>query len=212
MRYYDITRPISPASAVWHGDTPFSSRDVMAIRDGDSVNVATITLSTHTGTHADAPRHYVDDAAGADALDLGKYIGRVRVVTLDTQDAITRDDIARLNLDGVTRVLFHTRASDLPDDVFPSRFAYFTSDAVDLLGQRGIVLVGTDSPSVDEFSSKTLLAHKALFKHGIAILEMLALKDVPDGDYDLIALPLKIIGADAAPVRAILAASESDRD
>jgi arylformamidase len=212
IKYYDISRPISPKTAVWLGDTTFSSRAVMAIRDGDSVNVAAITLSTHTGTHADAPRHYVDDATGADALDISKYVGRARVITLDTQDAITRDVVARLNLEGITRILIHTPASELPDDVFPSRFAHFTSDAADLLGQLGIILVGTDAPSVDEFSSKTLLAHKMLLKYGIAILEGLALKDVPDGDYDLIAMPLKIIDADAAPARAILIASAPDRD
>lgn len=208
FKYLDITRPIGPNSAVWTGDTKFSARAVMTMRGGDAVNVTTITLSTHTGTHADAPHHYVDDAARADAFDLDKYIGRARVITLDTRDAITRDDIARLNLDGITRVLFHTRASAVPDDVFDPQFAFFTRDAAELLGQRGVVLVGTDAPSVDEFSSKTLDAHKTFLRYDIAILEWLNLRDVPDGEYELIALPLKLIGGDAAPARAILVRPE----
>lgn len=204
FKYFDITRQIGPDSAVWQGDTKFSARAVMTIRGGDSVNVTTITFSTHTGTHADAPHHYVDAAPRADAFDLEKYIGRARVITLDTHDAITRDAIARLNLDGVTRVLFHTRSSNVPDDAFDPQFAFFAPDTAEWLGQCGVVLVGTDAPSVDEFSSKTLDAHKTFLRYNIAILEWLNLRDVPDGEYELIALPLKLIGGDAAPTRAIL--------
>ena len=205
---YDITRPLTVRTAVFPGDTPVSIVPVMEMRNGDSCNVSGITMSVHAGTHIDAPRHYSDDAPGVESLDLEVLTGRARVVTLDVTDAIALPHLTGLHLGDLSglALLIHTRASgaSATNDVFDPSFAYFTPQAADWLGMQGVRLVGTDTPSVDEASSKELPAHKTFLKHNIVIVENLYLRDVPDGDYELLALPLKIVDCDAAPARVIL--------
>ncbi len=201
---YDITRPLSPRTAVFPGDTPVSITPVMSTRNGDCCNVSAITMSAHAGTHIDAPRHYADDAPGVDALDLGVLTGPARVVTIHASERIAVEDVAGLDdLSGVA-LLVHTRGSDTPHDAFDPQLVHFAADAAAWLGEQGVRLVGIDTPSVDAAESSDLPAHRAFQKHGVVIVENLWLRDAPDGLYRLFALPLKIVDGDAAPARCIL--------
>jgi arylformamidase len=211
---YDITRTLTPRTAVFPGDTPVSLTPVMQLKHGDSCNVTSIKMSAHAGTHVDAPRHYSDDGEGIDAVPLDVLIGPARVVTLlhaviTVQDleSVSRITYSVSNTGYVirhTRLLVHTPASEAPDDVWNPDFAHFTPETAEWLGLNGVRLIGVDTPSVDPASSKDLPAHKAFLKHGVIILENLCLRNVPDGEYELLALPLRIAGNDAAPARAVL--------
>lgn len=202
---YDISRTLSPALAVWPGDMPFSFTHSLRLRDGASVNLTTLTLSAHTGSHIDAPYHYVDVSIHPADLPLAPYIGPAHVVTIARrQGGILPDDFAGRDLAGMQRLLIHTWVSDLPDDQWPDDFPYPTVELVDWLAAQGVRLLGLDSPSVDHRDSQTLPCHHRLYDHGIANLENVRLAGVPDGVYELIALPLKIAGICGSPVRAIL--------
>ncbi|MFN8374715.1 MAG: cyclase family protein [Anaerolineae bacterium] len=205
MTLYDITRTITPTLAVWPGDTTFSARALLKLSEGASVNLTTLTLSAHTGTHADAPYHYSDNGAFPAQMPLEKYIGSAHVATITRRSGgIVPADFDAHALDGMQRLLIHTWVSDLPDDQWPDDFPYPTVELIDWLAARGVVLMGVDMPSVDEFHSKTLDCHHRLLHHGIVNLETIVLKGVPDGVYELVALPLKLDGVCASPVRAML--------
>lgn len=208
---HDISPTIHPGTPVWPGDTQFSIERVWSIGAGSPVNVSRLTLSTHTGAHADAPLHY--DAAGADSAtrSLEPYLGPCRVVDLSaarTRAAVAPAEIAAA-LDGPAaspcppRVLLRTWAQ-APLDRWVSEFRAIAAATIDLLAARGVVLVGVDTPSLDPQDSKTMDAHHRVRAHDMAILEGLVLDRVAPGDYELIALPLPIAGADASPVRAVL--------
>ncbi len=204
-RLYDISRTITPTLAVWPGDTPFSAQQVLDKRAGASVNLFTLTLSAHTGSHADAPFHYAQDGVHPAALPLAPYIGPAHVATIPRQHGgIVPADFTRHDLSGMKRLLIHTWVSDLPDSAWLEDFPYPTVELIDWLAERGVVLLGVDIPSVDRFDDDTLPCHHRLRQHGILNLETLRLKDVPDGVYELIALPLKIDGVCGSPVRAVL--------
>lgn len=204
-RIYDISRTLSPDLAVWPGDMPFSFTHSLRLRDGAAVNLTTLTLSAHTGSHIDAPYHVVDENIHPADLPLEPYIGPAHVVTIDRrQGGIVPDDFAGRDLAGMQRLLIHTWVSDLPDDRWPDGFPYPTVELADWLAERGVRLLGLDSPSVDQQDSQTLPCHHRLYAHGIANLENVRLSGVPDGVYELIALPLKIAGICGCPVRAIL--------
>jgi len=204
MRIYDISRPVAPSLGVWPGDTHYGLRWVMRKAEGCSCNVSAVTLSAHTGAHTDAPYHFADDGATIDQVPIEKYIGPATVISVMGRPRVEVVDVAGLDYGRVRRLLFKTPASALADEVFPTEFTHLSEEAADFLGRQGILLVGTDAPSMDAFDSKTLPAHHALLRHGVAILEGVDLSRVPDGDYELIALPLKLRGCDASPVRAIL--------
>lgn len=202
---YDITRTISPETKVWPGDTPFSANHVLRLEAGDSVNLTTLTLSAHTGTHADAYYHYEKEGAHPEKMPLDAYIGTARVVTVDRRDGpLTPDDFRHVDLSGARRLLVRSHVSDLDDNVWPETFPYLSVELIEWLAGLDIVLIGMDSPSVDEFTSTDLPCHHALYKHNMVNLESLQLRDVPDGAYELIALPLKLDVACGSPVRAIL--------
>jgi arylformamidase len=206
MTIYDITRPLSPHTAVFPGDVPVRIAPTMQMRNGDSCNVTAITLSTHAGTHVDAPRHYNDEGCGVDAIPLDVLIGPARVISLTTETKITTADLQRA-LEGrpfPMRLLIHTPASERREDVWSAAFSTFAPDVAEWLGASGLRLIGTDAPSVDPAESKDLPAHRAFLRHGVFILENICLRDVPDGDYELIALPLRLVDGDAAPTRAVL--------
>ena len=208
-KLYDISRTISPELAVWPGDTPFSLRHVLRLDSGDSVNLTTLTLSAHTGSHADAPYHYNNVGEYIEAVSLEKYIGPAHVVTITRQHGgIVPADFAGRDLTGIQRLLVHTWVSDLPDAQWPDDFPYPTLEFVDWLASQGVTLLGVDMPSVDRFDDTTLPCHHRLYHHGIVNLETLLLRDVPDGVYELIAFPLKIAGACGSPVRAVLRSLE----
>ena len=206
-RIYDITRILSPSIAVWPGDTPFSVKVRMDMDQGDAANVTTLTISGHCGTHVDAPYHFVNDDLTLEQVSLEIYVGPATVVTVQRQAGpLTVANFPDLDWDRVERLLVHSAASDHPFDQFLAEYVYPSPELADFMGEKGIILFGSDAASMDAEDSETLSNHKAMRRNGIAILENLALSGVPDGEYELIALPLKIQGGDGSPVRAILRA------
>ncbi|MGY6662982.1 MAG: arylformamidase [Glycocaulis sp.] len=208
-RIIDISPAIRPGLPVWPGDTPVQFERTWDMGQGSPVNVSKLTISTHTGAHADAPLHY--DAKGEDAaaMALDVFIGPCVVVhCLEAGRQVSADMLAA-RLDAVcgddvpARVLIRTWRQ-APRDEWESEFTAISPDAIDYLSSRGVALIGVDTPSVDPETSKTMDAHKRVAAHDMRILEGLVLDDVAEGRYELIALPLKLAGVDAAPVRAIL--------
>ncbi len=203
LMIYDITRTITPTLAVWPGDTPFSFEQPVTMGEGVPINLTTLTMSAHTGTHADAPYHFQVEGAHPAELPLDRYIGPAQVVTLPRRHGgVVPEDFAGVDI-SAKRLLLKTWVSELADDVWPDDFPYPTPALIDWL-PAGLKLFGVDMPSVDDFNSKTLTCHHQLAARGIAHLETLQLKGVPDGLYELIALPLKVDGVCGSPVRAIL--------
>ncbi len=200
---HDITRPLHHTLAPWPGDTAFAHRLTWRMDKGAAVNVGALTMGTHNGTHADAPFHYLPDGETIDALDPALFVGLARVVDVSAAGwSITRTAFVDMNA-GVTRLLLKTGA--WPDDArFPVRIPTLAPDVPAWLAERGVRLLGLDVPSVDDMESKTLPIHHALAAAGIYIIESLDLSAVAPGVYELIALPLRIVGGDAAPVRAVL--------
>ncbi|OQY26023.1 MAG: hypothetical protein B6I38_11880 [Anaerolineaceae bacterium 4572_5.1] len=202
---FDISRSLSPVIAVWPGDTSFSLKHDLKRSQGDLANLSTLTLSAHTGAHIDAPCHFSDDVPAIDKLPLSTFWGVARIVTVNKADGpLTPDDFAGVDFSLAPRLLIHSPASESDPARFPEKFIYPAPELADFLGAQGIILLGVDAPSVDPVESKTLTGHHALLKNNIAILEGLILRGVPDGIYELVALPLKIVGGDGSPVRAAL--------
>lgn len=201
-RIWDISQTLRPGLPVWPGDTKFAFERTWRMDDGSAVNVGKMTMSTHSGTHGDAPLHYAEGAMDAASVELDAYIGECLVV--DARQVSGEIDIADLpHLDSVDRVLFRT-FEKFPHDDWHSDFTPISAEAIEWLALQGVKLIGTDAPSVDPQDSKEIAAHKAVLKHDMRILEGLVLDDVPEGRYELIALPLKIAGGDAGLCRAIL--------
>jgi arylformamidase len=203
MRLYDITIAVREGLAVWPGDTPYHFELGWKMNEGQSVNVGAVTMSCHTGTHADAPYHFLPNGAGIGELDLTPYIGPAVVAEVLEREIITTDDLTNVDLTDAPRLLLktggwtdHTR--------FPETVPVIAADVPAFLAARGVVLLGVDVPSVDAIESKDLPNHHALAAHGIHILESLDLRAVPAGRYHLTALPLRLMGADGSPLRAIL--------
>ncbi len=202
-RLWDISPPLSVATPVWPGDTAYQQRWVMAIGPGCPVNVSAITLSPHLGAHADAPLHYGRDAAAIGAVDLEPFLGRCRVIhAIDPGPFITRAHLAHAATGVPPRVLVRTRLQAATE--WSPAFSAFAPDTIAWLASLGVTLVGLDAPSVDAADSKTLDSHLQLRAHDLRVLENLVLDDVDAGDYELIALPLKLTMACASPVRAVL--------
>ena len=205
-RIWDISEPVSPATAVFPGDTPFSARWVMRMDQGDSCNVSTITMSAHCGTHADAPLHYVADGADTASTSLQPYVGRCRVVAVEgvgDPPLVPAEALAGDVLTHVERLLLKTAAAH-DGDTWDPKFTALGPDAARIVVEAGVRLVGIDTPSMDHATSQDLPAHQVLAAGGLALLENLDLSAVEPGDYELIALPLRIVGSDSSPVRAIL--------
>lgn len=203
MALIDISQPLHAALPVWPGDTPFRAERVWD-HDGGPVRVSRFAMSTHGGTHADAPLHYDPAGAAIDAVGLDAYVGPARVV--DARDwgaVVTADRLAPALDTAPPRILLRTWHR-FPADAWTSDFATIAPAAIALLAAHGVRLIGVDAPSLDPQDSKTLDAHRAVRDAGLCILEGLALDGVAPGDYELIALPLRLAGLDAAPVRAVL--------
>jgi arylformamidase len=206
MRLWDISEPIEPATAPFPGDTPFSQEWVLRMAQGGSCNVSTIRMSVHVGTHTDAPLHFQDGAADIAGVDLKAYIGRCRVVDVRGEGSPPLVPAAALTpavLAGAERILFRTRNTH-DHRVWREDFTALGPEAAAVIARAGILLVGIDTPSMDHATAKELHGHCALLRGGTAILENLDLSAVPAGDYELIALPLRIVNGDSSPVRAIL--------
>jgi len=202
-RLWDISPSVAPGFPVFPGDAPFSLRWTWRIGPGCPVNVSELTMSPHTGSHADAPLHYEQDAASVGELPLDPYLGPCRVIhAVGARPLVQPEDIAPQLQAAPPRVLLRTYAR-VPEGWDPA-FAAVAPAAIDLLQANGVRLVGIDTPSVDPEQSKALDSHQRLRAHGMAVLEGLVLDEVPPGDYELIALPLKWRGVDASPVRAVL--------
>lgn len=207
MALIDISRSISPDTAVWPGDqaVEWSWTSRLGLDDA-SVNLGSIQLSTHVGTHVDAPFHVADEGKTTEDLPLSVFVGPARVVDVGGASSIRPEHVDGIHAD---RVLFKTEASFLSDEEWPDSITAIEEETIHRLASRGTLLVGSDAPSVDPLSSTQLPAHHALVNAGIVNLEGLCLEDVSPGEYFLMALPLKISAGDAAPVRAVLRSVES---
>ncbi|GIZ53582.1 arylformamidase [Noviherbaspirillum aridicola] len=199
----DITPAVHPGLPVWPGDTSFSASTTWQIGDGCPVRVSRLTLSTHTGAHCDAPSHFARQGRTIDEVSLDAYVGACRVIHCIGAERVEPSHL-RSYLDGVpARVLLRTYRR-APLDAWDKHFPGVAPETVDLLAAHGVRLIGVDTPSLDPQESKTMDAHHRVHAHQMAILEGIVLDDVAAGDYELIALPLKLAGMDASPVRAIL--------
>lgn len=209
-RLIDISPRVSPRVAVWPGDVGYRRDVSLDIARGDNIVLSAVTTTLHLGAHADAPSHYVAGGAGIDAMPLEPYYGPCQVieVRLGRGARIRPGDLG--DLDAVVtapRVLFKTGSFPDPDQ-FDTNFVSLSPELIEALAGRGVVLVGIDTPSVDPFADKVLEAHQALARTGVVNLEGLLLDHVAPGRYTLVALPLRLAGADAAPVRAALVVEE----
>ncbi len=200
---YDISPPINPSLKVWPGDTPPSREVLLDMKRGDNLTLSALHATVHLGAHADAPSHYGPDAPAIDARSLDLYLGPCRVVRVQIGRGERILPAAVPGPVGAERVLLATGTFPDPND-FNEDFAALSPEIVDRLHRDGVRLVGIDTPSVDLFQSKDLPTHKACLRHDMAILEGVVLRDVPDGLYELIALPLRLVGFDGSPVRAVL--------
>jgi len=203
MRIYDISMPIEEGIISWPGDAVYRWTWTFQKSAGASGNVGQMSLSVHTGTHIDAPFHFTDTGKTIEALDLKAQLGPARVVDVRGRSVIRVSDLASVELASAPRLLLRTDGW-VDRRTFPDRIPIIDAEVPAWLGSRGVVLLGVDVPSVDQIDSKELANHHALNKHGIGILENIVLTAVPEGVYELIALPLRLVGADGCPVRAIL--------
>jgi arylformamidase len=200
---YDITPPITARLGVWPGDTPPAREVLCDLARGDTITLSTLRATVHLGAHADAPSHYGAGAPAIHERGLDYYLGPCQVVralvprgTRVTPDLLPQPVRAE-------RVLVATGTFPDPEH-FNTDFAALDPELVRRLHEQGVRLVGIDTPSMDLFDSKDLPSHQMLLRCDMAVLEGLALQDVPEGLYELIALPLRLVGFDASPVRAVL--------
>jgi len=202
-RLWDISPAVHEGAPVFPGDTPYRQRWAATISPGCPVNVSEISLSPHVGAHADAPLHYDPAGAPIGAVDLAPFIGPCRVIhAIERGPLIEWEHIAHALAGLPPRVLIRTyqRAPEHWDGAL----AGYAPATIERLAALGVTLVGIDTASIDPADSKTLDSHQVIRRLGLRVLENLVLDDVPEGDYELIALPLKLVSADASPVRAIL--------
>jgi arylformamidase len=204
-RLWDISPPVHAGSPVFPGDAPYRSVWAARIGPGCPVNLSTLTLSPHTGAHADAPLHYDDAGAAIGTLDLAPYLGPCRVI-----HAIAPGPLLlwahlehAIDADLPARVLVRT-CERAPVGHWDDDLAAYAPETIERLADLGVTLVGIDSASIDPAASKSLDSHQVIRRRGLRVLENLVLDGVPEGDYELIALPLKLTTADASPVRAVL--------
>jgi arylformamidase len=203
MRIWDISPPISPGTPPFPGDTAYSQKWASKMGPGCPVNVSAITMSPHLGAHADAPLHYGRDAIAIGHVGLDPFLGLCRVIhAIGKGPLITKAHLEHAAVNLPLRVLVRTRRK--APTAWSSDFSAFAPDTITWLAELGVLLVGIDSQSVDPADSKTLDSHQQLLAHDMRVLENLVLDEVDEGDYELIALPLKLIDADASPVRAVL--------
>jgi arylformamidase len=203
LKIIDVSQPLSTAIAVWPGDQRFELSWTLRQDRGDSVNVAALTMSAHTGTHVDAGYHVLANGVRAAELRLVQFIGPAVVVDAVGLSQLDERVLDRFDVEQAKRVLFRTRSSVDPTE-FPLDFLAPSVGLARRLVEAGVQLIGSDAPSMDAHDSKTLDAHRVLLEGGTAILENLVLTDVAPGRYTLIALPLKLTEADGSPVRAVL--------
>jgi arylformamidase len=204
---YDVSVPLSNNTPVWPTDPPLHLNTLQHLsRDkSHSVRVTNVTMGSHTGTHIDAPWHFIENGRRLNEIPLSTLIGPATVVEIAASSAIAPHDIEPLNLEGVERLLFKTSNSrHWSDDKFYEPFVYLEPEAAQILVDRGIKLVGIDYLSIDQFRSPKHPSHFVLLGRNVVIIEGLNLLDVPPGNYQMTALPLNLQDVDGAPVRVIL--------
>lgn len=201
--YYDISPPISESLGVFPGDVPFRRSVSLDLGKGDHLTLSSIQTTLHLGAHADAPSHYNPMGDGIGEQSLAPYFGACQVLSTSTPRG-SRVAVEHL-LDEIRapRVLLKTCSFPNPD-LWNSDFSSLSPELIDYLWARDVKMIGIDTPSIDPEDSKELEAHKRVAHHGLSILEGVVLEKVPNGIYTLVALPLKLMGADASPVRALL--------
>lgn len=203
-RIWDISQALRPDLPVWPGDTPFAHGRRWTQGGGSPVTVSYFSTTVHAGAHADAPLHYSAKGQSVAQVPLDAYLGPCRLIDArGERGSITEPFVARAVIDPPPRVLFRTYER-FPVWEWKSDFISVEAQAIRALAALGVRLVGIDSPSLDPQASKTMDAHHAVLAADMRVLEGLVLDDVPAGDYELIALPLKLEGLDASPVRAVL--------
>lgn len=202
-RLWDISPLVAPDAPIFPGDEPYRLAWTARLAPGCPVNLSAITLSPHVGAHADAPLHYANDAPAIAEVPLDAYLGPCRVIhAIGAAPLVTVEHLRHAEAALPPRVL--VRCCEKADTVWNPAFTAYAPEAIEWLAARGVRLIGIDTPSVDPADSKALDSHQQLRRHDLRVLENLVLDDVPEGDYELIALPLKLQGACASPVRAIL--------
>lgn len=206
MPIYDISRPLGPDTPVWPGDVAVSFEQTLSQVAGDPVTSSALRMTVHASTHMDAPRHVVAGGRGADEVALSKCMGPARVVDVGDADSIGPELLPALS--GVTRVLFKSACSEGGPTRRAASYAALEPETAATLLEAGVVLVGVDAPSIDPEDSEYLPVHRALLGSRVVVLENLWLGDVAPGDYELIALPLRLVGSDGSPVRAVLRSLE----
>lgn len=202
-RIWDISPPVYEGAPVFPGDTPYRQRWAARIGPGCPVNVSEIGLSPHVGAHADAPLHYDPEGATIGDVDLAPYLGRCRVIHAIAQGPLIEwAHLEHALADLPPRVLVRTYAHAPVE--WDGALAAYAPATIERLAALGVTLVGIDTASIDPADSKTLDSHQVIRRLDLRVLENLVLDAVPEGDYELIALPLKLVSADASPVRAVL--------
>jgi arylformamidase len=204
--WIDVSVPLKSGMAHWPGDIDISVSRVSNMEEGDVCNVSRLQMGAHTGTHMDAPLHFVNRAVSIDRMPLEATVGEARVIEIDTPVAIERADLERFQIEPGERILIKTRNSSRcwETDEFIEDYVYISEDGAKYLVERGVRTVGIDYLSVAGYFKDLVETHVALLQAGIWIIEGLDLRQIPPGRYDLVCLPLKLMGADGAPARAIL--------
>jgi arylformamidase len=205
MKLIDVSVPLDASLASYPNNVPFSLEAVKRLARGDSSNLSAVHMSAHSGTHVDSPRHFFDDGLGTEALPLELLIGRARVIELRPRAGITADDLAAVDLSEDVRLLIKTQNSRLWGDAeFHADYVGVTESGAKYLVDHGIKVVGVDYLSVEVFKTPGAPAHRALLGGGTIVIEGLNLRDVEPGVYEMVCLPLKIVGSDGAPARVVL--------
>jgi arylformamidase len=203
-RIYDVTVPLAPGMLAYPGDPPFEIEPVHEVGEAP-FSLSRMVLTTHSGTHVDAPAHFLVGGATIDQLPLEILLGKARVVEISTRERVDRADLEALDLADDLRVLLKTRMSgQMLKAGYQEDHLYLTVDAAHYLAQAGLKLVGFDYLSIDRFGSADFPAHHALLEAGVVLVEGLDLSEVEAGEYEMSCLPLRVGGGDAAPARVVL--------
>lgn len=204
MALIDISPPVDAQIGVWPGDTPYVHTINLDMKSGANLTLSDIRTTVHVGAHTDAPSHYTTDGQDVSARALDYYLGRCVVLHVDVARGrrVMPEDLAGKPITA-PRVLLRTGTFGDHRN-WNTDFASLSPELVDALHARGVITIGIDTPSVDPFESKALEAHQAFARNDMAVIEGVVLDDVGEGEYELIALPLRLVGADASPIRAVL--------
>lgn len=203
--WIDVTLPIRPGMPVWPDDPPVEVQQIAGMASGAECNITRLSMCVHTGTHLDAPLHYIADGVAVDQAPLDALVGRARVLQIDDDVCITESHLAGAGISRGERLLFRTKNCLRPPDApFDEGFIYLERAAAQYLADAGVIFVGIDGMSVGGFNNDMVETHLALLAAQIWVAENVDLRQVDEGTYDMVCLPLKIMGADGAPARIIL--------